>query len=115
MNELENTIEDAEEFGRETGECGICGRPLDATDREVGICHFCVVDMDDEDNMGGSKLTANDVAEVMSDLMNENNYTPIESITSFREGGYLTEDAGFMVVINNTRYAVKVTEQGRDR
>ena len=40
----EAEIDDAitpEEFGRETGECGECGRTLAATEREAGVCCRC--------------------------------------------------------------------------
>lgn len=34
-------LEEAELFGRTTGECGLCGHALDAYEREVGICWPC--------------------------------------------------------------------------
>jgi hypothetical protein len=35
------SIEDMEEFGRETGECGNCGHLLEPWAREAGLCGMC--------------------------------------------------------------------------
>ena len=39
--------DEAIEFGQETGNCGNCGKNLDATEQESGLCHDCQIEYDE--------------------------------------------------------------------
>jgi aerobic-type carbon monoxide dehydrogenase small subunit (CoxS/CutS family) len=39
-------LEMATKFGQDTGECGMCGDPLDGTQREAGLCFDHQLDLE---------------------------------------------------------------------
>jgi len=38
----------AQSFGQDTGECGMCGDPLDAAEKETGLCFDHQIELDEQ-------------------------------------------------------------------